>query len=505
MFKHLQKIIGIVFLIIFSACSEETVDEFQFGTLTGKVVNEDDNSSLTNVKITTNPVSTTVFTDTNGEFIIEDIRVGEYSVQAELQEYLTEFESAVINEALVTNVVFELGLVESENIAPEQPILITPLDNADNVSSSIEFIWSSGVNDDDEVTYNFELRNEDGDVVQFKEEMRDTTLTVAGLEVGTNYFWQVQALDGINASVQSKLSSFKTRGIGDNRFLYVRNSNGNNVIFSGGEPVSGPGDEGANQNEVMLTNNQKNSYRPRKNNVVEKIAFLRNVGADTHIFTMNFDGSSTRQITSSIPVAGFRQSEIDYTWSSDGEKLFYPFLNKLFSINNDGSGNAEIYSAPDGTFISEIAVNGVDNNMIIKTNNASGYAARIVMINTDDNSEDVIVAEGTNGAMGGLDYSFDGNLILFTRDVSGNENQEYRQLDSRIFEYNVQTMETVEFITNKLNGTNDLDPVYSDDGGAVIFVSTSNDGISEKTVVRVKKETAIVREILFTNSFMPDF
>ena len=49
-------------------------------------------SPLENVKITTNPASTTVFTDSEGNFKIEDILVGDYSVQAEKDNFETSFE-----------------------------------------------------------------------------------------------------------------------------------------------------------------------------------------------------------------------------------------------------------------------------------------------------------------------------------------------------------------------------------------------------------------------------
>jgi hypothetical protein len=44
-------------------------------------------------------------------------------------------------------------------------------------------------------------------------------------------------------------------------------------------------------NKLQLTNSSINSWRPRKNNQVKKIAFIRASGAQNHIYTMNPDGS----------------------------------------------------------------------------------------------------------------------------------------------------------------------------------------------------------------------
>ncbi len=47
---------------------------------------------LENVKISTNPTSSIVFTDSDGNFEIQDVLVDDYSVQAEKDGYLTQFE-----------------------------------------------------------------------------------------------------------------------------------------------------------------------------------------------------------------------------------------------------------------------------------------------------------------------------------------------------------------------------------------------------------------------------
>lgn len=504
--KFYKQTIFIVLLsFLFNSCSEDTIDQIQFGTLTGKVVIKDTNEPLENVQISTNPVSTVVFTDVNGEFEITEIQVGEYSVQAELSEYITSFEPASVLPDRTSNLAISLELIDATNISPLEPILLTPEDGAKNIATTVNFAWMSSDNDDDEVLYNFELRDAQGTVLEAFDDLKDTVVTVNDLVIGSNYFWQVQAVDGVNDPVQSKISSFETQGIGQNRFVFVKNVNGNNVVYSGNEPGVIAGGTEPDQDVVKLTSEATNSYRPRKNELVSKIAFLRNVGAETHLFTMGLDGKNMQQITATIPVSGFRQNEIDFCWSADGSRIFYPSLNKLYAINNDGGGLEVVYEAPSGTFISEVAANGVNSTLVVKTNDASGYNARLILVDAATGLETLAILEGLPGAIGGIDYSFDGNLVLFTRDVSGTENDLYRRLDSRIFEYNLATTEQIEFDTEKLAGQNDLDPIYIEDEGAVLFVATSNDGVSEKQIVRVKRSTQIDREVIFTNAFMPEF
>ncbi len=491
-----------VFAFIFTGCEEESISDNAFGSLTGTVVSKGKNIPLSNAKISTTPVSTTVFTDADGNFIIENIAVGKYSVQADVEDFQTSFEAATIIQAKTVNIVFELDSLDSQNLLPMAPKLLSPLDKAQEVPVKTEFVWSSSDTDDDVINYTLELRNGSTNEVVVYEALKDTTLTVENLSIGVNYFWQVSADDGINPPVKSALSGFATKGGANNRFFYVRSVSGNNVIFSGTEPISSGG---ANQNELQLTNVSNNSYRPIKNNTVDKIAFLRTIGTSTHLFTMNTDGASLKQVTGAVSVAGFRQDELEFSWYDNGAKLYYPNFNKLYSINLDGSGNTLAYEVANGTFISEVAVNAANNLVAIKTNNANGYNARIVVVDLSTGIEQNVVIEGQTGALGGLDFSIDGTKVLYTRDVSGAENTEYRQLDSRIFEYNISSGIATEINTNKAAGTNNTDAKYSPDEGSIIFTNSSNDGISEKKIYRTNSSESNGRLLLFTNAFMPNW
>ncbi|PKA99208.1 carboxypeptidase family protein [Flavobacteriaceae bacterium MAR_2009_75] len=498
----------ILLLIIFSvlSCEEETIGDTVLGKLEGRVVANSQNVPLENVKITTNPSSTTVFTDVEGNFTIEQINAGDYSVQAEKDDFQVSFEPATIIGDQTTNVVFELDSIVASNLTPLVPQLLFPVDEAQNTPSPVEFAWSSSENDEDEITYELELRNGATGNIQKFSNLKDTVLTVDELQVGANFFWQVKATDGITESVQSSLSSFQLRGIENNRFLFVRNIDGNNVIISGGEPTGVDNSE-TNQNEVQLTSAAINSYRPKANLIVNKIAYLANQGGDAHLFTMDLDGGNKVQLTKDIPIAGFKQDEIEFAWSQNSDKIYFPNFNKLYSINIDGSGTTLIYEGPSEEFISEIASNPTNNLIAIKSNNTSGYDVKIQLINPSNGTLVSTIVEGEPGAFGGLDYSIDGTKILYTQDVSGVENAQYRQLDSRIFEYNSVSDAAAEIETDKPTGFNNLDVKYAPNEGAIIYTYTSNDGISERQIYRKTLDSTDEddQEIIFENGYMPNW
>jgi Tol biopolymer transport system component len=505
-FENTSCLMAFVVLFTFCACEEETLGDQSFGVLDGKVVSNGLNNPLGNVKVTTNPSSNTVFTDEEGNFTITTISIGDYSVQAEKDDFQTAFEPVNILNGKTSNVIFELDSMSVSNMRPLIPSLLFPEDNKRNVRSPVVFAWSSSANDVDEIWYDLELRNGNTGEIQVFQSLLDTVFRVENLAIGANYFWQVSANDEITEPVQSKISSFQLQGVEGNRFLYVRSIDGNSVVFSGGEPT-GANEVNVNENEVQLTATGINTYRPKANMATGKVAYIRSIGGESHIFTMNLDGTAKRQLTQDIPIAGFRQDELEFSWYDSGSAIYYPNFNKLYTVNADGSGTRIVYEALDGEFITEVATNPVDNQIVLKINDSQGYRTQLRIVSPETNLGTQTIISGITGAFGGLDYSLDGNRILYTRDVSGIENAQYRQFDSRIFEYNLTTNTVNEIDTQKPTGFNNLDAKYSPNGGFIIFTVTSNDGISEKQIFRRQLDAVevIQNELVFTNAFMPNW
>src|SRR5690606_15799932 len=141
----------------------------------------------------------------------------------------------------------------------------------------------------------------------------------------------------------------------------------------------------------------------------------------------------------------------------------------------------------------------------LKTNDPNGYNAKIIVIDMLGNVIKTVL-ENVNGAAGGLNFSVDGNLLLYTYDISGHQDNNYRQLNTHIFIYNMQTGDVtdVSVASEKPDGTNDLDPRFSPNNAEVIFTNTSNDGISVKNIMKVTLQD-ITRTALFPDAEMPDW
>lgn len=482
----------LIFLaVLTTGCEEEILDLESKGTIKGRVVQDVTFIPLENVKISTNPTSNTVFTDSNGEFTLS-APVGQYAVQAQKDGFLVSFESATVERGDELQIVFELKLETANNRAPAAPTAVTPVDGATNIAAITTIAWETTDVDDDDLTYTLELRNANTNTIQRFEDLTENSKEVT-LAYGTSYFWQVTASDGINNAVNSAVFNFTTAAFPTNRFLFVKKENGNNVIYSG----NGAGAL------VAITSNTNNSWRPRMNRQANKIAFLRNVGAAVHVFTMRPDGTNQQQISTTVPVAGFNLDDVKIAWNDSGSQIYYPSQDKLYRINSDGSGLTLMYQTTNGRLITEIAVN--TNRIALKTNDLNGYNVSIFTINPSNGAVINTVLTGMPGAAGGLDLSADNTKLLFTRDFSGFENNTYRQLDTRAYIHTFSTNSTLEISFNKPAGTNDLDARFSPTEAEIIVTNQANDGNSPPRIQTLEIATLDTRVTKYTNAFMPDW
>lgn len=498
----LYSLLGSLLFLFCVSCREDLVGKVTTGTITGKVVKKGTNAPLPNVKIYTSPTTQTVFTNTDGTFTLNKVPLGDYSLKAELTGYLSTFQGVNVKTEDGISVVFELSDDNSLNSPPSIPILLAPLDQSENQPTSVNLIWSCTDPDPaDSLKLKFKVivKNSLNTIVFQKDSIKAKNYVLNNLIFGVTYFWQVVADDTINTPVYSAVKQFKVSDTPNNRFHYVKKAGSNYYIVSSDE---------TGQN-FQFTPNSVNSWRPKLNNDAGLIAFLRTVAGNTQIFTAKKDGSNIKQVTSTQPVLGYNLEDLDFSWSTNGSEILYPSFNKLFKINKDGSGLTLMYTTTDGNFITQCDWSNDGSKIALKTNDVNGYNVKIFIIDPLGNIIKTILT-GQTGAAGGLNFSIAGDNLIYTRDISGYENANHRQLDSHIFVYNLNTdfATDISLLSKKTLGSNDLDPRYSPNDAEVIFMNTSNDGISEKDIYKISLTYAsgeYPRTLLFSTAEMPDW
>lgn len=488
--------IGLVVLLLGIAwsCSKEEFIEKGQGTVKGRVVESGTFTPIPNARVSSNPNTSTVFTDSSGYYTVTQVNEGDYSFEARKDGYVAKFEAVHVNTGGTSEMVFELVKQEENNLPPSVPVLTTPTDNAMDQPLEVTLKWTCTDPEEDAITYKVTLRNDTNNNVVVYDDITATSFTLTNLNYSTKYYWQVTANDGINPDVNSLTSSFRTLMFPNARYLFVRKSGDNNVIFTADDTG----------NELQITSDATNSFRPRKNTQANKIAFIRTTGGQAHIYTMRPDGSSEFKVTGNVPVAGFNLDYYNYCWRANGSQLIYSNFDKLYRINADGSGLQQLYQTPTGKFISECDWSYDGSLIALKVNDLSGYNVEIYVI---DMSGTVVanVLSGVNGAAGGLHLSVNKTKLVFTRDVSGYQSSDYRQLDNRIFMYDFTTNATTEVAVQRPAGYNDLDVRFSPNEAELIYISTSNDGVSPRTVTKYTMGTSGSRTALFSNGMMPDW
>jgi len=485
----------LIVTVLFLGCSEDKIEFEQYGIIKGKIIEANNFEPIKNAKVSISPSNNATFTDENGEYEFLDISEGDYAIKAEKNGFITGYEPTTIKVDKTVNIIIELEKSNALNKPPSVPNPLLPQDNNINESIDVTLSWSESEDvDNDEVTYKVILRNDLNDNVEYFEDLLETNYHLINLEYGVKYFWQIEATDNINSAVLSSVFSFETNQFPNNRFLFTRVINGNSVIFSSNELGE----------EIQITSESENSWRPRKNTTANRIAFLRTYNSETHLFTMKYNGTDVNKVTSTVQPAAFKQSEIDFSWSTNGNKLIYANFDRLYIINKDGSGSLLLYQTDDGNLITECEWSYDSSLIALKTNNNSGYNIKIFTINLSGNTLATIL-ENVNGAAGGLNISVNNQKLIYTYDISSFEDSSYRQLDSHLFMYDFNTSTSTDLSTYKTSGTNDLDPRFSPNESKIIMVNTSSDGISENKIFTLNINDPEIREQLFSNAMMPDW
>ncbi len=128
--KVITTLIFIMMPLLWSGCAKETVDPEFFGNIEGTVQNSA-GEGIPSVSITTSPGTDAILTDQDGQFIIEDIPTGNYSVQARKGGFITQSARIAVKEDRTTNA--QIVLLPDESEGSSNGNITATVDNMYNV------------------------------------------------------------------------------------------------------------------------------------------------------------------------------------------------------------------------------------------------------------------------------------------------------------------------------------------------------------------------------------
>ncbi|MEJ7662436.1 MAG: hypothetical protein WKG07_24155 [Hymenobacter sp.] len=217
--------------------------------------------------------------------------------------------------------------------------------------------------------------------------------------------------------------SFQTKGLPDNRFLFVRTVNGNADVYSSNETGG---------NLVQLTSSAFVETAPRLSPNLDLVAYTSNATGQFQLYTMGRDGSNKRRITT-LSAEGYNNAGVGYCWSPDGAQLLYAHYDQLYRVNRDGTGLVQIATAPAGRHFRECDWTAQGGGRIaVQTVGPNVFDSEILLGNADGSGLAPLVGN-LPGRVDSPTFSIDGRTVAYTHDAAGFDDAGGRQLDARIY------------------------------------------------------------------------
>lgn len=500
------------FLVALTGCKEDPlIEPTNYQSIRGRVINIANQQPISGALVTLSPSGRAVSTSTAGEFRIDSVVSGTYTLQA----ITTNFTSQTISVPVSSESTPFVTLLLSDTRLPNQPLttptLISPTQNTVLSSTGTTLRWRSSDANGDTLLYDVRLYKVGTTTpVAAYTSLRTDSLVVSNLDYGTSYLWQVIARDRVSGT-NGPIWSFSTPSFPTFSYVFSRLVNGQYQIFA----------SNGNTDAVQLTRNGSN-WRPIPSPNRQQIAYISTATNNLQLFIMNADGSNQRQVTT-VPINGLYATDLSFCWSPDGSQLLYPSNNLLYVIRTDGSGLRLVTQAAAGRLFAGCDWTGQSNEIVARTTGSSIYDNELTVVRPDG-SEGRLVYVQRNRRVGNPAYSIDGRQLVFSADASGFANEQGRQLDARLYLLNLSTNAIVDLSTPisttqvagapqtgpssaaaKQSGTNDLDPQFSPSGSQIIFTNSVNTVNGERSVYAIDLTGTAVsnRRLLINSADMP--
>jgi len=480
--------------LLFMSCRDDKLEPEVYSSLSGIILSSETNLPLSNVSITTKPSTSAILTDVNGEFKIESLLTGQYTISTKKDGYNSESVSVNVQEGIETTVSILMKKSDGtlDLTLPHDPI---PADESTLRPISLSVSWiAPDISGENDLKFDVFLY-ENGNVVKniIASDISDTVVENLELEYETSYLWQVNTTLSDGTVVQGEVWTFKTKNLPDNRFLFTSTRDGNYEVYS---------TDSSTADLIRLTNSFNRDWNPLWSPNKDLIAYTSN-RVETHIYTMNPNGTDAKKITP-IPVAGFHNAGMGYAWSPGGGYLIFPNYENLYRIDKNGINLTWLSRAPSGRHYRQSDWTAQGNNIVVETVGSVIYDNEIYIMSASGTNRKQLVGNWP-GIVSSPSFSIGGQHILFTHDISGLEATNGRQLNAHIFIMNINdTTDIFDVSVNKPDGTNDVQPRYSPDGAKVIFVNENNDGSGDKEIWIVNTD-GTNRKMLFNDAEMPDW
>lgn len=511
--KQIQTLLILLLLVSLLGCIEEPFVPVFSVKIKGKVFELDTEAPVFDARITILNTSDFTDTDSTGFFQFDSLNFREsFTLRVEKAGYIdrsltVSFDSEGSMEREVeVPLSFDLAI----NAAPSPSALLQPANGAVDVSVQPVLRWTNDREESEEAlsftVHVFDDANPTGQHYT----TTDTTLVLEVLKYDHTYYWQVVADNGNNDPVASLVHSFRTESFPDYRIFFVREDagTGNLVVHAAERPLlTGNSDS---LRSIAITDPGQSCWRPHYHPEADQVAYIAYSGIEPHLFTMDRDGGNVRQVTSSKSITSFNLLEVNYSWSPNGGQLVYPHEDKLYVINENGSGLRELVTADLGYFFVE--VDWSDQDVIVaRMQRADRYQSQIALYDTGGKLIRYLIDEQLPQRWyGGPVLSEGSDFIIYVEDREAqrfpDEQPRRTQLLRRRALGNFSQSPIVNDGAIPPN-TNDLYPCIPPGGELVLFVNRPSDRsrLGDVYYMTIGGTSGEGRTLVYRNATMPDW
>ena len=461
------------------------------GSLRGTMLDALTNAPVAGVNLTTQPPTVALLTDANGQFSVDSLPEGNYTLIAKKAAYTKDSVAIAVSSGKATDVT--LLLEPTTTTALNLPVQPLPTARSGGHTDSVTLRWGIE-NRQAEADLQFEVflyQSNEAGKQQVATQLVDTSVVVSNLAWNTTYFWQVVAHDQQGNTTTGELWSFTTQPFPAIAYVFSQVTDNNAELYAA---------DASGRYITRLTDHPARDGYPRLSPHRQWIAFVSDRDGKQQLYTMKADGSEVSQVTT-LPLAGYHQYGGGYCWSPDGGQLLYVHYNKLYRINRDGTNLTEVTTAPEGYHFKAVDWSGVTGKIVAQTVSSDINNTGFYLMDADGSNSAALLDSITN-RLESPTFSIDGQQLLFTQDVSGFDSPTGRQLDTHIFTLNLATEQITNLSSDKPTGFNDLNPRFSPNGAQIVFEHTSNEVGADKSIWMMDSDGQN-RQLLFSEAMMP--
>lgn len=468
----LSAILLLTFAVVMAiSCEKDPFPLNDYGTIKGVVTDGSSQTPLVGVTISTNPGSSTAVTNAKGEFTLENVKIGTVTLNAEKTSYTTYSAQIEIRKDAVTtaNISMQQSTKTAGTVTVKGSI---PDSNAVNVKTKLAISWKSVRQEPLEpITYTVTLKEAGTNIEKVFSNITDTVLSITGLKFQTKYTWKVSAVQNSSILASSTSWNFTTMARPAMSVFFSRSlSNGLYQIIAT--------DPNQSYEEIVTENYEKTAYGPvayRNNNVILFTSFHENL---PYVYTIFRDGTGIMKLSPYPNMSAYSVGN-GYSFYNHGNSVLYTHMDKLYSINTDGSQNKLIAKAPENRQFTNVDWCPETGKIVVRTIGPMPYESEFYIMDNNGTNMTLLIG-GVKGMLESPSFSPDGKYLVYSQDVSGILDISGQKLRSHIFLKNLTDNSAPVDISGGESGTssggNDLYPRFAPDNRQIIFVNRPNLG-----------------------------